>query len=101
MLRGELLQHVSVGVVLVVAAALMPAAFGQAASCNACGVTIRFDQSLTCWIVKTSRPAGPGPQRMPVTRREPTSLILNISEDAALPGGHRLVRKRPQTGHAR
>jgi len=42
MLRGELLQHVFVGVVLVVAAALKPAVLGQAASCNTCGVTIRF-----------------------------------------------------------
>ncbi len=41
MLRGELLQHVSVGVVLVVAAALTPAVFGLAASCNTCGVTTR------------------------------------------------------------
>jgi 8-oxo-dGTP pyrophosphatase MutT (NUDIX family) len=39
---GELLQHVSVGVVLVVAAALTPAVSGQAASRNTCGVTTRF-----------------------------------------------------------
>ncbi len=40
--RGALLQRVSVGVVLVVAAALTPAVAGQKASCNTCGVTIRF-----------------------------------------------------------
>jgi hypothetical protein len=48
-LRGELLQHIFVGVVLVVATVLTPAVEGQVASCNTCGVTTRFDQSLTCW----------------------------------------------------
>ena len=41
-LRGELLQHVSASVVLVVAAALTPAVAGQAAPCNTCALTIRF-----------------------------------------------------------
>ena len=41
-LRGELLQHVFVGVVLVVAAALTPAVAGQVAWCNTCGVTTQF-----------------------------------------------------------
>jgi hypothetical protein len=40
--HGEVLQHISVGVVLVVAAALTPAVAGQALSCNTCGVTTRF-----------------------------------------------------------
>src|SRR5262249_39371879 len=38
---GELLQHVSVGVVLVVAAALTPVFPGHAAPCNTCGATAR------------------------------------------------------------
>ena len=40
--RRELLQHVSAGVVLIVAAVLTPAVAGQAAPCNTCGLTIRF-----------------------------------------------------------
>ncbi|HUZ29948.1 MAG TPA: hypothetical protein VMU90_11940 [Solirubrobacteraceae bacterium] len=39
---GELLQHISVGVVLVVAAALTPTVSGRAALCNTCGMTGRF-----------------------------------------------------------
>jgi hypothetical protein len=42
---GELLQHISVGVVLVVAAGLTLAVSGQVPWCNTCGVTTRVDQS--------------------------------------------------------
>ena len=37
--NGELLQHTSVGVVLVVAAVLALTASGQCAWCNTCGLT--------------------------------------------------------------
>ena len=61
---GELLQHISVGVVLVVAAALTPAVEGPAASRNTCGVTTRFG-SLADLLRPSRRLIYPGldPQR--------------------------------------
>jgi hypothetical protein len=82
------LQHVFVGLVLVVAAALTPAVSGQAASCNTCGVTTRFDQSLACWNRQVVQFVLVWTQREIAGWRHPAEL-----EPPLLPDGHRDFRR--------
>ena len=95
-LRGELLQHVSVGVVLGVAAALAPAVAGPVASCNTCGVTTRF-WSIAELLEPSQCPVRPGldPERIRVVRHERrTSLTASPGCWHAYPVGVSAVLTR-------